>query len=94
MRLAGGRRDPFEDSVAIERALDIRVNGRPLAVTLRTPGDDVELALGFLASEGILSSPEEVTAIESRAARDAAIAGAGGGGGGGGAGGGDAEVGG
>jgi FdhD protein len=37
------------DDVAIEEPLEIRVAGDPLAITMRTPGDDRELALGFLA---------------------------------------------
>ncbi len=41
------------DSVAVEEPLEIRVNGSPVAVTMRTPGHDEELALGFLVSEGI-----------------------------------------
>src|SRR3982750_2694666 len=41
------------DSVAVEKPLEIRVNGSPVAVTMRTPGHDEELALGFLLSEGI-----------------------------------------
>jgi FdhD protein len=41
------------DSVAVEEPLEIRVNGDPVAVTMRTPGDDEELALGFCLSEGI-----------------------------------------
>jgi FdhD protein len=64
LRVAAGHRESFEDSVAVERVLDIRVSGRPLAVTLRTPGNDEELALGFLAGEGILRRPEDVTALE------------------------------
>lgn len=40
------------------------MNERPLAVTLRTPGDDEELALGFLAGEGILRTRDEVSAID------------------------------
>src|SRR5262245_39925061 len=66
IRVVGGKRETFEDSVAVERALDMRVNGRPLAVTLRTPGNDEELALGFLAGEGILRDPSEVAAVEVR----------------------------
>jgi FdhD protein len=41
------------DEVAVEEPLEIRVGGRPVAVTMRTPGHDEELALGFLISEGI-----------------------------------------
>ena len=68
LRVAGGRRVPFDDAVAVERALDLRVNGRSLAVTLRTPGHDDELALGFLAGEGILRGPEDVAAVQVEAA--------------------------
>ena len=45
-----------EDYLAAEEPLEIRVNGKPLSVTMRTPGDDEELAIGFLWSEGILES--------------------------------------
>jgi FdhD protein len=46
-----------DDVVAIEEPLEIRVDGKPLAVTMRTPGHDEELALGFLYSEGLIDSP-------------------------------------
>jgi FdhD protein len=45
------------DEVAIEEPLEIRVDGRPLAVTMRTPGHDEELALGFLYGEGLIDGP-------------------------------------
>src|SRR5436853_4352441 len=45
------------DEVAIEEPLEIRVDSRPLAVTMRTPGHDEELALGFLYGEGLIDSP-------------------------------------
>ncbi|MFN3949621.1 formate dehydrogenase accessory sulfurtransferase FdhD [Microbacterium sp.] len=51
------RRRP--DAVAVEEPLEIRVAGSPLAVTMRTPGHDVELAAGFLVSEGVISRGEE-----------------------------------
>src|SRR5256714_11918843 len=51
LRLPGERRE--RDSVAVEEPLEIRVNGRAVAVTRRTPGHDEELALGFLLSEGM-----------------------------------------
>ena len=46
-------RDGVEDRVAVEEPLEIRVAGAPLAVTMRTPGHDEELALGFCVSEGL-----------------------------------------
>ncbi|MBA2614935.1 MAG: formate dehydrogenase accessory sulfurtransferase FdhD [Actinobacteria bacterium] len=51
MRFPGGLTEP--DEVAVEEPLEIRVNGAPVAVTMRTPGHDEELALGFLLSEGL-----------------------------------------
>ncbi len=44
----------LEDEVAVEEPLEIRVDGAPLAVTMRTPGEDEELALGFLHGEGLI----------------------------------------
>jgi FdhD protein len=46
------------DTLAVEEPLEIRVAGTPLVVTMRTPGHDVELAAGFLVSEGVISSGE------------------------------------
>jgi FdhD protein len=48
------QRDGEMDLVAIEEPLEIRVDGKPLAVTMRTPGHDEELALGFLHGEGLI----------------------------------------
>jgi FdhD protein len=50
-----------EDRLAAEEPLEIRVGGRSLAVTMRTPGADVELALGFLVSEGVVRRRRDVT---------------------------------
>ncbi len=47
----------------MEEPLEIRVDGEPLAVTMRTPGEDEELAVGFLAGEGLLSRPADVAAV-------------------------------
>jgi FdhD protein len=49
-RVPGGEAD---DRVAVEEPLEIRINGRAVAVTMRTPGHDEELALGFCLSEGL-----------------------------------------
>lgn len=46
--------------VAVEEPLEIRVDGRALAVTMRTPGHDEELALGFLHGEGLIDRPRRV----------------------------------
>jgi len=54
----GSRRRP--DSLAAEEPLELRVNGTPLTVTMRTPGDDVELAHGFLLTEGVIGALEDV----------------------------------
>jgi FdhD protein len=51
------------DHLAVEEPLEIRVAGEPLAVTMRTPGDDHRLALGFLFAEGILRSAQDVGTV-------------------------------
>jgi FdhD protein len=51
------RDDGVADRVAVEEPLEIRVRGEALAVTMRTPGHDEELAVGFLHGEGLLSGP-------------------------------------
>lgn len=53
-------RDGDADRVAVEEPLEIRVNGEALAVTMRTPGHDEELAAGFLWGEGLLAGAPEV----------------------------------
>lgn len=54
--------DGGADDVAVEEPLEIRVGGAPLAVTMRTPGHDEELGVGFLHGEGLLAPGEEVRA--------------------------------
>jgi FdhD protein len=49
--------DGVLDEVAIEEPLEVRVDGKPLAVTMRTPGHDEDLALGFLYGEGLITEP-------------------------------------
>jgi FdhD protein len=64
LRLPAGRQE--RDRVAVEEPLEIRINARPVAVTMRTPGNDEELALGFCLSEGLeparASLPEDLAA--------------------------------
>ncbi len=60
-RVTGRSRETRDDALAVERPLEMRVDGRSLAVTLRTPGHDRELALGFLASEGVIASAADVS---------------------------------
>ncbi|HMI87665.1 MAG TPA: formate dehydrogenase accessory sulfurtransferase FdhD [Polyangiaceae bacterium] len=48
------------DDIAVEEPLEIRVAGDPLAITMRTPGDDRELTLGFLYAEGVIASVDDV----------------------------------
>src|SRR3954454_12879094 len=61
-------REGREDRVALEEPLEIRVDGAPLAVTMRTPGHDEELALGFLYGEGLLDGPRRAGPTEDFAA--------------------------
>ena len=51
------------DEIAVEEPLEIRVAGDPLAVTMRTPGDDRLLAVGFLYAEGIIESIDDVGSV-------------------------------
>jgi len=60
--------DGREDVVAVEEPLEIRVDGGPLAVTMRTPGHDEELALGFLLTEGLIDGPRPAGLTDDRAA--------------------------
>ena len=63
-RLSANAPERLDDAVAVEGALEIRVDGRTISVTLRTPGHDPELALGFLAGEGLIASRADVTRVE------------------------------
>jgi FdhD protein len=48
------------DTLAVEEPMEIRVRGRALTITMRTPGDDFDLAIGFLVSEGVIRRAEDV----------------------------------
>ncbi len=52
------------DELAVEEPLEIRVRGRAISVTMRTPGHDAELTAGFLLTEGIIRAPQDVLRIE------------------------------
>jgi FdhD protein len=60
---AGAGSDARADLLAVEEPLEIRVHGEPLAVTMRTPGDDIDLAAGFLAAEGVVEGAAEISEI-------------------------------
>jgi FdhD protein len=67
--------DGRDDVVAVEEPLEIRVDGSPLAVTMRTPGHDEELALGFLYGEGLIDGPRTASPTEDFAANTVEVAG-------------------
>ncbi len=59
------------ETLAVEEPLELRVDGRPLAVTMRTPGSDMELAAGFLLAEGVVTAAEHVKTMRYCAGTDA-----------------------
>jgi FdhD protein len=52
-----------EDDLVVEEPLEIRLDGTALAVVMRTPGHDADLALGFAITEGIVTTPESITSV-------------------------------
>jgi FdhD protein len=79
LRVSPDGRQPLQDSVVVEEPLEIRLEwgrvrgpGRGVSVTMRTPGDDLALAVGFLYSEGILRRLEDLEGVRhcGRPARD------------------------
>ncbi len=60
LRIDGAGGDQRADTLVAEEPLEIRVGGTPLAVTMRTPGDDIDLGLGFLLTEGMVRNAEDV----------------------------------
>jgi FdhD protein len=63
LRIRGPVRTTRPDTVAAEEPLEIRLTGTPLAVTMRTPGDDFDLVHGFLTTEGVIRSADDVAAL-------------------------------
>ncbi|MFJ5810658.1 MULTISPECIES: formate dehydrogenase accessory sulfurtransferase FdhD [unclassified Streptomyces] len=63
VRIRGGVAGARPDTLVAEEPLEIRLNGKPLAITMRTPGDDFALAVGFLVSEGVLARTSDVQAV-------------------------------
>jgi FdhD protein len=63
VRIRGGAVVMRPDTLVAEEPLEIRLNGKPLAITMRTPGDDFALAVGFLASEGVIAHASDVRAV-------------------------------
>jgi FdhD protein len=62
-RKRDGELEYLPDDLTIEEPLEIRVGGKPIATTMRTPGHDEELAAGFLLSEGIVRSRDQIASI-------------------------------
>jgi FdhD protein len=63
LRIRDGVREDARDLVAVEEPLEIRLNGWQWTVTMRTPGDDADLVVGLLASEGVITHAGEVEAL-------------------------------
>jgi FdhD protein len=64
VRWRDGQRQSGDDPVTVEEPLEIRVNGEAVAVTMRTPGHDEELAAGFCLTEGIVVEGDEIVSVE------------------------------
>lgn len=62
LRIRDGAVTQRPDALTAEEPMEIRVDGRPLTVTMRTPGDDFDLAVGFLVSEGVVHAAEHIVA--------------------------------
>lgn len=64
LRFVGAQPAEVTDRLVVEEPLEIRLGSTPIAVVMRTPGDDEDLVLGFLLTEGIMLTPDEVGVIE------------------------------
>jgi FdhD protein len=63
VRLDGNSVQKIQDIVVVEEPLEIRINNESIGITMRTPGDDFDLAVGLLRTEGMIRSAQEVGAI-------------------------------
>ncbi|MFL1380066.1 formate dehydrogenase accessory sulfurtransferase FdhD [Nocardiopsis protaetiae] len=63
LRIREGVESERVDTLVVEEPLEIRLDGSPLSITMRTPGSDFDLAAGFLVSEGVVSEASQLTAI-------------------------------
>jgi FdhD protein len=63
LRLADGGRVERSDTLVAEEPLELRVGGRPVSVTMRTPGDDFDLVAGFLVTEGVVAAAEDIATL-------------------------------
>jgi FdhD protein len=70
LRMSAERSTRQPDRLAVEEPMELRVGGRPLAVTMRTPGHDVELGHGFLLTEGAIATLNDVVSARYCDSRD------------------------
>jgi FdhD protein len=70
VRLDDGVRVERIDTLAAEEPLEIRAHGRPVAVTMRTPGDDFDLVAGFAWTEGLIAAPDDLAGLRYCAGAD------------------------
>jgi len=63
VRIEASIRTERDDALTLEEPLEIRIQGVPIAVVMRTPGDDEDLVMGFLLTERIVAAPSDVVSI-------------------------------
>lgn len=63
VRITATHRNRRPDTLAVEEPLEVRLGGKALTITMRTPGHDVDLVHGFLLAEGIISHREQITTV-------------------------------
>jgi FdhD protein len=63
LRVRGGQARRSPDRLVVEEPLELRVSGHPVGVTMRTPGDDVELAIGYCITEGLVRHHDDIATV-------------------------------